>query len=221
MKLEVQIMQQEASVNLLRSLLVCKRTSKEELEKAELRLAELLELRPKAPEPVKAFSILPKLEKPKIQQPSASPTPTLPPTDNQISLRKEIWQQIDKKKRELAEVCNSMHEVPKDAACPELMADALNLKAEEEQLWTKFRYLERNGKLPDEPEPEQKQNSLELLQAINERKKLAEKRSKLKKKLESPLNKKHRLLDRWKTELDYANLELQRLDDNIYLMKNR
>jgi len=141
--------------------------------------------------------------------------------EGEMLLRRELMNEIDSLMRQRADASNAMHSIPYDQPCPELMAKALSLHEQVEAAWTKYRYLERNGKLPEIETPQARQHSLELLQKMDERKRMAEKRSKLKKKLEDPTNTRHKKRDEWKEELDYLLLELKHLDDEIYLLKNR
>jgi hypothetical protein len=222
------LMQQQASVDMLRAMVRTGRADATELENAERRLKELEGLAPE-PETVQQVEV-PKA--PKIVWPQAETKYVGVQVDavldfartdsaNTMLLRAELMSQIDKLSRKRAEACNAMHAVPKDQDCPELMAMALAAHDELEDTWTKYRYLERKGKLPEEETQKAREVSLELLKAMDERKRYAEKRSKLKKKLADPYNHKNKKRDTWQDELDLASLEIQRLDDEIYLLKNR
>jgi hypothetical protein len=215
MNLRIEILQQRTSVQMLQMLVKSRRASAEELAIAERRLAELEELQA----PAETTTVIPATL---LKQPTTEVINESPPlAENEVrSVRKTLLEHIDAKKRRLADVCNNMHLVPKATPCPELMVEAIELKAEEEELWTKFRYLERNGRLPDEPTEVQEKTNVDLLIATDERKKLAEKRSKLKKKINDLRNKKHRFLDKWKTEFDYVDMTITDLDSRIYILKN-
>jgi len=226
------LMQQQASVDMLRALVRTGRAEASELENAERRLKELEGLAPTAPQPECRTTPVGELVEMKVVRTApiivaAKAKPELPdrsaPNDNAdtMLLSAELMSQIDKLTRRRAEACNAMHDVPKDQDCPELMAAAMAIHNELEDVWTKYRYLERNGKLPEQETEKAKEVSLELLKAIDERKRYAEKRSKLKKKLADPYNHKNKKRDTWTEELEYADLEIRRLDDEIYLLKNR
>jgi hypothetical protein len=220
---KILLMQQRASVDMIRSMVSLGRADVAELENAERRLAELEGLAPPAPNGGAYAS-------PHVGNLSASRCVNHQVPEEQVQalrqqptmmLSAELMSQIDKLNRKRAEACNAMHDVPKDQDCPELMAMAVAIHNELEDVWTKYRYLERNGKLPDEETEKAKEVSLELLQKMDERKKLGEKRTKLNKKITDPYNHKNKKLEEWKEEYDFALLRLKDLDDEIYLLKNR
>ena len=196
---------------MLRVYVACRRVKPQELEAAERRLAELREI---APAPTREIQSDPVAAV--IAPPAHSPENNL--------LSAELMRQIDDTHRRLAKVCNSMHDVPKNVACPELMAEAIAIKNEEEDLWTQYRYLERNGRLPEETKEEEKlskERSYELLDAIARKKAITEKKSKLKKKLSDPKNAKNKNRTHWEDELTITNLEWERLDELIKILKDR
>jgi hypothetical protein len=226
------LMQQQASVDMLRALVRTGRAEASELENAERRLQELQGLDPgfgsaqpaereqfkatlrESAEPSRVFAKV-------SEHTDYKPVPAAAENGNTMLLRAELMSQIDKLNRKRAEACNAMHAVPKDQECPELMAMALAAHNELEDTWTKYRYLERNGKLPEEETQKAKEVSLELLQKMDERKKLGEKRTKLNKKITDPYNHKNKKLEEWKDEYEFTLLRIKDLDDEIYLLKNR
>lgn len=217
------LMQQQASVDMLRALVSTGRAEASELENAERRLHELKGLAPDLE--VVQHEETPKTSK--IVWPQAETkyvgvkVEADVPNQTTMLLRAELMSQINKLSRKRAEACNAMHDVPKDQDCPELMAMALAAHNELEDTWTKYRYLERNGKLPEEETQKAKEVSLELLQKMDERKKLGEKRTKLNKKITDPYNHKNKKLEEWKEEYSFTLLRIKDLDDEIYLLKNR
>lgn len=201
----IEIMQQEAAVELIRSLIKSRRATITDLEAAERRLAELKELH--------ASPIT-------IVTPSPSPAPVKEKADPLLS--RDLMAKIDDTQKRLAEVCNSMHSIPKDEACPELMARAAGIKQELEDLWTKYRYLQRNGRLPEDEKEEEKlssKRSYELLDAVQKKKSISEKRSKLKAKIANPKNIRSKKLEEWKDELAQADLDYKYFDDLIKILK--
>lgn len=199
-------MQQEAAVQLLESLVKTRRASKESLQEARRRLLELKEIAPSTSE--------------SGQLPAEAKTEK--PVDPLLS--RDLMRQIDDCQRRLARVCNLMHDIPKDVPCPEIMAEAMQIKDEEEDLWSKYRYLERNGRLPEETQKEEKlsqERSYELLAAVDAKKKLSEKRSKLRKKIADPKNLRNKLLDQWKDDLAQVEMDYHHYDELVKILKSR
>lgn len=201
----IEIMQQEAAVELIRSLMKSRRATITDLEAAERRLAELKEVQA-------------------LPTPISSPPASEPIQSKRVDplLSRDLMAKIDDTQKRLAEVCNSMHSIPKDVACPDLMSRAASIKEELEDLWTKYRYLERNGRLPEDEKEEEKlssKRSYELLDAVQKKKSISEKRSKLKAKISNPKNIRSKKLEEWKDELAQADLDYKYFDDLIKILK--
>jgi hypothetical protein len=199
-------MQQQAAVELIKLLMNSRRATEQDLWEAQRRLDELMDLQPS-----EAIASAPEVP----QQPSE-------PVSVDPLVSRALMDKIDEAQKRLGQVCNSMHEVPKDEPCPHLMAQAASVKEEVEDLWTQYRYLQRNGRLPDSVQDEEKlstKRSYELLEAIAEKKKVSEKRSKLKKKIADPRNLRSKLLDTWKEELAQADNDYAHYVDMIKILK--
>jgi hypothetical protein len=205
----VQILQQEATLNMLLQLHKCGRATQEQIDIASRRLEELKGLEPpktKAPPPIQ----VPVFKKPEpVQGPST------------MNVKKDLMTEIDTLSRKRAELCNSMHDVPFHVSCPEIMNEVVIVAEQIENAWTKYRFIERNGTLPPEPTETQNQKSIKLLLKQDKREKLCQKISKLKKKINDALNTKHSKQDVWQKEFEYGVLELKELDDELYILKNR
>lgn len=223
----IAIMQQQSTVDMLKTLVKNKRAKPEALEQAERRLAELQELQEpgdNAPEFLPQRALTPPDFKTEIlhRLPIADPPiHTALPVPEVMTIARNLMKQIDDLKKQIAAISNSMHLVPEDVPCPELMQEAQALKKEEEALWTKYRFLEKNGHLPEVPEEEEQQRSLELLDAIDKKKKLIDKRYKLRIRIENPANLRNKRLELWKDELTQAELDYQYYDDLIRMLKDR
>jgi hypothetical protein len=210
MNANIEILQQRAKVDLLKQLKACGRATADQVLNAERRLVELLDITVEMPVIVKPIVLVAK----------DIDVPTSIQNINVTSIRSDIMSEIDKLSRRRAELCNSMHDVPQHTPCPEIMMEIIEIAAKVENAWTRYRYLERNGKLLDETEQVTKAKSIDLMVAVDQRQKLAQKISKLKVKIESVLNQKNRNLDSWKVTYEYSVLERNRLDDEIYILKN-
>ena len=212
MDLGTQIRQQQATVNMLEKLLRAQRVSEQEVDQAKRRLMDLQQqegFRPVAPRPERV----------------AEPVPVVAPSgrvivgDEYVALQAELGQQADRLNRQMAELSNTLHQVPTGVGCPELTRPILALKAQIEAVWDKKRYLERNRTLPEEPVAEvEPQTALGptledagRFELAYEKRRLIDLRSKLRRKLLDPKAKPGKRHE-WQTELVQADLAIQEIE---------
>ena len=222
---QIAIMQQQSAVDMLRTLVKNRRATPNDLEQAERRLAELKEL-DKAEDDLDRFKKFStpvdfKTEVLNLRPTTPQPTPEQLAAPEVMTIGRNLMRQIDELKEQIAEISNKMHLVPEDVPCPELMKEAVSLKKEEEAIWTKYYFLQKNGHLPEVPEEESEMRSVELLDAIDKKKRLVDRRHKLKSKIDNPANTRNKKLELWKDQLTQADLDYQYYDDLIRILKDR
>ena len=212
MNLQIQIRQQQSTVQMLEKLLKAKRCSQAEVDQAKRRLADLQEQVDFKPIVVKSTVV------PKVDEPEPIPTGRLIEGDEYNSLQADLSKQADRLNRKMADLSNKLYLVPPGANCPDLVKPILELKAQIESIWDKKRYLERNRFLPEEPADDQEPINLPPTLADAGRYELAYKkrrltdlRSKLKRKLADPKAKPGKRYE-WEMELAKADLEIQEIE---------
>ncbi|NEU67084.1 hypothetical protein [Spirosoma agri] len=218
MNLQTQISQQQSTVRSLEKLLGAKRCTQEELDQARRRLADLQEQ-------VNFTPIIKPQVRPGLAQPVVRPVGEPVPTGRRIegdeynSLQADLSKEADFLNKKMAGLSNGLHLVPPSAPCPELVKPILELKAQIEAIWDKKRYLERNRCLPEEPTPGDDQapaltpilTDATQFELVCEKRKLIDRRSKLRKKLENPKASEKKRFE-WDMELVKTNLAIQDID---------
>lgn len=218
MNLPSEIMQAEAFLQLKRIMFKAKRCAKHEVEQAEDKLNELLI----DVENVGDISVMvmPLPESPKIVQ--------MYEGSNYDRLQAELTAEAKRLSDEQADVSNAIvaayRESP-NVAVPQLMAEAISLKAQAEKVWDKKKFLERNGYLKDEvDEVENTKESTEVFEkriiSAGKRKLVKDQIYKLEKKIADPtkhvkFNKVEGKLADWNKELLVLQDELRRIDLEI------
>lgn len=200
MNLQTQISQQQATVRSLEKLLGAKRCTQAELDQAKRRLADLQAQVNFKPVATPAVQVEPVATGRRIEG------------DEYISIQADLSKQADQLNRKMAELSNKLHLVPPTALCPELVKPILSLKADIELIWDKKRYLERNRIMLDEATAGDDQDVLppptltdeNQFQLAYEKRRLIDKRSKLKKKLENPKASEKKRYE-WELELVHVN----------------
>ncbi|WP_019986304.1 hypothetical protein [Rudanella lutea] len=194
---------------MLEKLVATKRATSADLVQAQRRLADLkgqVDFKPTAvrtqavPEPLQERATGPVLE-----------------GDEYARLQADLSRELDTLSRRRADQSNQLHLVPESVPCPELTRSILDLTAQIEALWDKKRYLERNHRLP--PDPIAQTSSLSALpgndegryQLAYEKRRLIDKRSKLKGKLENPKARPSKRAE-WETELAQCELKIREID---------
>ncbi|MCK8492905.1 hypothetical protein M0L20_13640 [Spirosoma sp. RP8] len=214
MNLQTQISQQQATIRSLEKLLGAKRCTQAELDQAKRKLADLeeqLNFRPIAQpqaRPVKA-----------VVEVEPVATGRILEGDEYNSMQADLSKQADQLNKRMAELSNKLHLVPPTVSCPELVKPILDLKAQIETIWDKKRYLERNRFLPEErthgevdaPVLEPVQTDATQLQLVYDKRRLIDKRSKLKTKLKDPKASEKKRLE-WETELLKTDLAIQEIE---------
>lgn len=198
------ILQQESVVEMLKIMVSTGRAKKNELDAA---IATLNAMRgPVQPttvstqskEPVVATAIVPVFE---TKEPVFIET---------IFQRKgQLMDEIKKLTAEQSQLSNRLCEIPEDVVCPELTKEIVKLRKRIEQLWTEYRFIDRNGQLPkiakDNTEaPQDPDKDIKLLRIASDLKSLRDKRGKLEKKLSTPLlatKNPDTKIPEWQTEL--------------------
>lgn len=227
MNLQIQIRQQQSTVQMLEKLLTAKRCSQAEVDQAKRRLADLQEQVDFKPIVVKP-TVVPKVDEPEPIPTGESTRGRIIEGDEYISLQADLSKQADRLNRKMADLSNKLHLVPPGANCPELVKPILELKAQIEVIWDKKRYLERNRVLPetapadrsDREEPADDQEPLNLPPTLEDagryelaykKRRLIDQRSKLKRKLADPKAKPGKRYE-WEMELAKADLEIQEIE---------
>lgn len=206
------ILQAEGNVAMLKMMVSIGRAKKAELEAAEAVLKELKgEIQPVASP---------------IAQPITAPTPTIPtnytplpvPTAHPVSpdfietifqRKADLMTDIKKLTSEQNELSNRLKEVPENVECPTMTREIVKLRKRIELLWTDYRFIDRNGQLPEHKKIEENANDdpdkdIQLLRISQDLKRLRDQRLKLQKKLEKPhLHTKFEAVKvpEWQTEL--------------------
>lgn len=135
----------------------------------------------------------------------------------------ELMTEIKRLTAEQNELSNRLHEIDTDQDCPGITRQIVSLRKTIEELWSDYRFIERNGVLPEKKaetvaEPVDPLRELKLLQIGHDLKRLRDIRLKLEKKLEKPhLHTKSPELKvpEWQTALikvqeEISDLELQK-----------
>jgi hypothetical protein len=208
------ILQQEATVAMLRVMVNTGRAKKAELQAAELVLAEM------KGEAKTEERVVQHMTKPHIEHGVAT-TPTIAPAMDNVETvfrrKGELMTEIKRLTSEQNGLSNTLHTVPDNQACPGLTANIVSLRKKIEGLWTEYQFISRNGNLtptpinPTQPSPlregydeEDPEREIKLLRISTELRSLRDKRLKLEKKLEKPhLNTKfpEQKVPEWQTEL--------------------
>lgn len=218
MNLQTQIRQQQSTVQMLEKLLRAKRCSQDEVDQAKRRLVDL-----QAQENFKP--LIPPV--PQRERVGPTPSPVPQPTgrvldgDEYLSTQADLSKQADQLNRKMADLSNTLHQVPTTVSCPDLVKPILDLKAQIEAIWDKKRYLERNRFLPDEPADDAPERPEILADASRpgearfelayQKRRLVDLRSKLRRKLADPkakVGKRHE----WETELVQVELKILEID---------
>lgn len=197
---------------MLEKLHRARRVSEEEVDHAKRRLADLqgqMAFRPVALRPERTPELVAEVV----------PQGRVMEGDEYASMQAELGQQADRMNRKMAELSNTLHQVPTGAGCPELTRPILDLKAQIETVWDKKRYLERNRMLPAEPVAEVEEPGRELptladagrFELAYEKRRLIDLRSKLRRKLLDPKAKPGKRQE-WQTELVQADLAIQEIE---------
>lgn len=203
---------------MLRAMVHCGRAKQADLDRAELELLELQNARelPKAtvysPAPV---------------EPIPKPVTIPSPSSNHLSQTAAISKEIDRLQRQMADLSNELHNIPETVPCPGLTSQIIALKKQIEDLWTKKHLLDRNrtsapvATAVDVPTHQASPaDETLLLQLTHERQRLADKRSKLRKKLTDPKKSVAKNAE-WSQDLVKAEFELDAKDVEIQLVRAR
>lgn len=213
------ILQQEANVAMLRVMVNTGRAKKAELQAAELVLAQM-KGEGKPVETVVQHIAL----SPIAQVVAAVPihTPGVDMVESVFRRKGELMTEIKRLTTEQNEMSNTLHTVPENQDCPGLTKQIVSLRRKIEGYWTEYRFIERNGLVPqreaekeDDDDPERE---IKLLRIATSLRGLRDKRLKLEKKLEKPhLNTKNpdMKVPEWQTELiqvveEISGLELEK-----------
>jgi len=215
MNLQMQIRQQQSSVQMLEKLVKAKRASPSELTQAKSRLADLQEQENFVPNPERVQ---------RVDQPAAQPSKDLPsgPTlsgNEYAKTQADLSKELDTVGRQMATLSNSLHQVPQNVPCPHLTKQILELKAKIEAIWDKKHYLERNRALLPEPVADQEPSYLPDLvnddagkfQLAHIKRRLIDQKSKLKRKLTDPKSKPSKRQE-WETELAICERKIQEIE---------
>lgn len=213
------ILQQEATVAMLRVMVNTGRAKKAELQAAELVLAQMRgESKPAEP-------VVQHITKPYLDHVvAAAPihTPGVDMVESVFRRKGELMTEIKRLTAEQNELSNTLHTVPENQDCPGLTKQIVSLRRKIEGYWTEYRFIERNGLVPkreaekdDEDDPERE---IKLLRIATSLRSLRDKRLKLEKKLEKPhLHTKNpdMKVPEWQTELiqvleEISELEMQK-----------
>lgn len=205
MGIDVQINQQRTNVKMLETFLKLGRCSIDDLNVEREKLKKL-EAEIKVVTEVKA--VLPQKD---IKAQIVVNTKTTP-------LKQELLQEIRKLRAYQAEVSNKMADVPKNESCKHLTSQAIAYTFQIEKLWTKYRYLEKNGVLPEEKNEVIEEKSVELLRLEAERKRFSEERSKLKRKI-AEVGNSEKLREKWVARKYVVDGIIQDLDGKIRVLK--
>jgi hypothetical protein len=216
MNLQTHIRQQQSTVQMLEKLLRAKRCSQDEVDQAKRRLVDLQEQESFKP-------LIPPVPQRERVGPPLAPVPTgrVLDGDEYLSIQADLSKQADQLNRKMAELSNTLHTVPTNVSCPELVKPILELKAQIEAIWDKKRYLERNrflpetsaGDAPERPEllADTSRPGEARFELAYQKRRLVDMRSKLRRKLADPkakLGKKHE----WETELMQVELKMLEID---------
>jgi hypothetical protein len=205
MGIDIKINQQRTNVKMLETFFRLGRCSIDDLNYEREKLKRL-ELEIDIVKQVK--EVLPQKQ---IKAPIVVNTKTTP-------IKQEILQEIRKLRTNQAEVCNQLGDIPKNENCQYLTRQAIAYTFEIEKLWTKYRYLEKNGVLPEENNEIEEEKSVELLRLEAERKKFSEERSKLKKKI-AEVGNTEKLREKWVARKYVVDGIIQDLDGKIRVLK--
>ncbi|GAB3803425.1 hypothetical protein GCM10028819_33330 [Spirosoma humi] len=212
MNLETQISQQQASIRMLEMFVKAGRCTTGELAQAKRRLADLQEQTTFVP-------IAPRTER---VGPASAPVPVATGEstlgrqivgDEYASIQADLSAEANGLNRQMAELSNQLHKIPSDVSCPQLTRQILELKGKIELIWDKKYYLERNHCLPEEQSTVEAPTLSDAgaFELAIEKRKLIDKRSKLRRKLINPKAKPGKLLE-WETELTQCNLKIQEIE---------
>ena len=209
MSIEILINQQQTTIKMLETFAKLGRCSVDELDQAREKLRKLVSER-------EGFGAVAELKPLKVlkQEPSKVVIVDLALTP----LKQELLSKARALRKQQAELSNELHLVPNHEHCSELTGEIIDMGFQIEGIWTKYRYLERNGVLPEEHEEVKEEKSVELLRLESERKKFCEERSKLKKKLEVPGTKSNHK-EKWVARKWVVDGIIQDLDAKIKVLK--
>jgi hypothetical protein len=211
MTMNPKIKQQEAAVEMMRSLVTAKRARPEKLEAA---INELNRLKSELATggQLSAVGTSPPAPSPQ-RRGGALAMAIMQDANSSVFEVKQgaLSQEATLLRREQSELSNMLHKVPQEQACPELVDKILDLHHQIEGIWDQKKFLGRNQH--DGPaDPAHDQQVVERSVAAVESKaelsvkiqQLREKRSKLKKKLENP---KATMESRTKWEIELAQVD--------------
>lgn len=213
----VEIRQAEASVKMLEMLVPLRRAPEHELTEARERLAAL---RGAVVAPAEQEDRNEYFERVALERREAEhrEQPVVP-TSDLVARKAQVLADADALKRQEAELSNRLHQVPEGETCAELCAEIIALRQRIEGKWTEYRFMERNGRVLDaEPEPVVVQRSGDLLQAERDRQRLADERSKLRKKLADPRKSVAKEVQ-WTQRLAVVELEIEAKDLTIRVLR--
>lgn len=214
------IQQLEAQVAMLKAMVATRRAKPEELHRAEeaLRLAN----QKAQAKTVTTRPIVEKTEAPTPEPVRASPAVTFTPdwvVETVFKRKGELMTEIKSLTAERNELSNRLHEIPSEVACPELTKKIVSLQRRIESLWTEYRFIERNGRLPDTKPKEEKaydpEREIKLLRISTDLKRLRDIRLKLEKKLDKPhLHTKfpETKIPEWQQDLIFVNAQIDELE---------
>jgi hypothetical protein len=205
MGIEIQINQQQTNVKMLETFFRLGRCSIDDLNYERDKLKKL-ELEFDFVKQVK--DVLPQKQ---IKAPVVVNTKT-------TSIKQHLLQDIRKLRTNQAEISNQLGGVPNNKNCQHLTSQSIAYTFEIEKLWTKYRYLEKNGVLPEENNQIEEEKSVELLRLEAERKKFSEERSKLKKKI-AEIGNTEKLQEKWVARKYVVDGIIQDLDGKIRSLK--
>lgn len=213
------VLQKKAAVDMLRAMVHCGRAKQADLDRAELELLELQNQTQELPKSPEAYS-------PKSAEIIPKPV-THSPSSNHLSQTAAISKEIECLQRQMADLSNELHNIPETVPCPGLTSQIIALKKQIEDLWTKKHLLDRNrtsapvATAVDVPTHQvDPADETLLLQLTHERQRLADKRSKLRKKLTDPKKSVAKNAE-WSQELVKVEFELNAKDVEIQLVRAR
>lgn len=215
-EIEQRIRQLEAKAEYLTLMIEAQRAKPSELIEVtqELEKAKGMVAREKANELIPAKEVTKKT----IEIPTNQPAKAQKIDDENVTsvfFRKgELMENILSKQKAQRALSNKLHTIPTHVDCPELTEATTNLAKEIEELWTEYRFIERNGKLPSEEISDRqadKEVEFRLLEIANELRSLRDTRLKLEKKIESP----HLYSKSPKTKLQEWQIELIEVKSKI------
>lgn len=168
------------------------------------------------------FSYSPEPPEEKAPKKKPEKTPTHQPVDwtQKEQILKELEQEYRDIKRQRASLSNQYPKLVRENTGPEdLASHYMRIEAYTDQLkeiWTKKKHVELHGELPQDPRDQGIDENAENLPALREkRRRLVDKRCKLKGKIEKSIRPDSSKVQEWRLALDQADVEYNEIDQTI------